>query len=160
MVADATSTLSAAGYTVTLPTTIRVVDRITIKNAGGTYYTMYLTDRLTQRDIDAGKVVPTVTSTPNNCFIMGRTIYFDRLADAEYTVYIDGWKYTVDMSDDTDTASIFGIDELVVAMATSRLYMHLKQSQEAGEWQQLAEMISTSYMDETIGKPIGSLEPA
>lgn len=160
MVADATTTLSADGYTITLPTTVRIVDRITIKNAGGSYYTMYLTDRLTQRDIDAGKVVPTSTATPGNCYIMGRVIHFDKLADADYTCYIDGWIYTVDMTDDTDTPSIVGIDELIVAMATSRLYLHLKQSQEAQEWMGLAEMISSSYMDETIGKPIGSLEPA
>lgn len=160
MVNDSTTTLSSAGYTVTLPTTIRIVDKITLKNAGGTYYPQYIWDRLTARDYEAGKVVPTVTTTPSNCFIMGRVIHFDRLADADYTVYIDGWKYSVDMSDDSDTPSIIGIDEFITALATARFYMHLKQGQEANEWMALATMISQSYMDEVIGEQVGSLEPS
>jgi hypothetical protein len=137
---------------------MRLIERVTLKY-GSNYYNVTINDRETVRDLYS-KIVPTDSGTPADCFIAGRTIYFDRLADQSYTVYLDGVIYPTDMSGDSDTPSIYGIDELIVAMATSRLYMHLKQPQGAQEWFGLAQTIAQGMFDEVHGGVVDTLDPS
>lgn len=154
---DSSLSLASPNYMVTLPSTVRLVEKVKLKDSSGDYYTVYIRDRQTFRDLYS-KVVPTDSGTPVDCFIMGRKIYFDRKADATYTVYLDVHKYPVEMTADGNSPSISGIDELIVATSTARLYLHLKQPEAAASWMALADTIAQDSLDEIIGSTVSQLE--
>jgi hypothetical protein len=159
---DSSLELDTDAYSASLPSTVRLVEVVKLLLSGGsTYYNVKVLDRQTFRDYNAGEMAPTTSGTPTMCYIAGRTIYFNKKSDVDNTaIWLDVFIYPVDMVEDTDTPSISGIDELIVALATSRFYMHLKQPEAAKEWNGLASMIAGATMDEVVGPPVDHLEPS
>lgn len=157
MTTDSSGALASTDYTEALPSTIRKVERVVIKDSSDNYYNVRILGRKTFRSIWP-EIVPATSGPSTECFIEGRTIYFSHKADKAYTVYIDGTTYTTDMSEDSDTPSITGIDDALVAQATAYMYMHLKQQQEAGMWFQIAQSEIMNKLDE-ISSPVGQLMP-
>jgi len=159
---DSSLELDTDDYSVALPDTIRLVEVVKLlRDSQTSYDPVKVLDRQTFRDYNAGEMAPTTSGTPTMCYIAGRTLYFNMKSDADDTViWLDTFIYPVDMSDDADTPSVIGIDELIVALATSRFYMHLKQPAEAKEWAGLASMIASSTLDEVVGPPVDHLEPS
>lgn len=156
---DSTASLSIGEYSVTIPTTVRLIERVRVRTAGLVYSEVYVRDRQTFRDMYSDNV-PATSACPTDCFLMGRAIKFNKKADVAYTLFLDVYKYPVDMSGEDSIPSIFGVDELIVALATSRFYMHLKQPEAAKEWNGLAQMIAASSLDEVVGPPVDHLEPS
>lgn len=159
---DSSLELDTDAYSAAIPATVRLIEVVKLLKSGETtYYTVKVLDRQTFRDYNAGEMAPTQSGTPTQCYIAGRTIYFNKKSDVDnMAIWLDTFIYPVDMTDDGDTPSIVGIDELIVALATSRFYMHLKQPEAAQEWNGLASMIAGATMDEVVGPPVDHLEPS
>lgn len=156
---DTSLTLSASAYYVSLPSTVRIVEGVRVKTSGGTWYDVDVLNRRLFRKRYA-KTVPTDSGAPADCCQIGRKLYFDRLADVAYSVYLDIVKHPVDMSDSVTTPSILGVDHIIVAFATAHMYMHLKQSKVAKEWFELGEYMLASASVETIGDSVTIMEGA
>jgi hypothetical protein len=128
---DSTGALAITDYTEALPATIRKVERVTIKDASSNYWTPDLIGKDEFRAMWP-EVIPQTSGPSSECFIENRTIYFSHKADVAYTIYLDGVKYTTDMSGDSDTPTLTGMDDILIAQATGYLYAHLKQPDMAG----------------------------
>jgi hypothetical protein len=155
---DSSTTLSAAGYTVSIPTTVRTIKKVRLKDANDNWCDPKLISKTLFRDIYP-KSVPDITGQPNDCFIEAQTIYFSSLSDLLYTVYLDCEIYATDMSGDSSTPSILGVDDILVMLATGYLYVHLKQPQVAEYWFQLASTKMSGKTEEVYGKCVDHLDP-
>lgn len=155
---DSSKSLAAAAYSITMPTSIRKVDKVRLKDASNNWYEVkyvgksYFTEMYPEG-------VPTVTGQPSHCYKEAGTLYFDKLADVTYTVYIDGYKYPTDMSAGGDSPSIDNVDDILIAQATGYVFASLKQTDIAAFWFQVAGAKADKRLDEMTPSEVGHLEP-
>jgi len=155
---DSTKTLSATSYSVALPTTMRKVDGVRLKNASNEYYEVEYVGKSYFTEIYS-EVVPSVTGQPSLCYMENRTLYFDKKADVEYTVYIDGYTYITDLTDTGVYPQLLKLRDIIAAQAAAYVFGSLKQLDMANFWFGVAMSKLELRSDEMTIKQVGQLEP-
>lgn len=156
---DSSQTLSAASSSITLPTTIRRVDAVRLVDASSNSYKVELVGKSYFYEVYPD-VTPIITGQPMHCYVEGGSIYFDKKADVNYTVHLDIYKYPTAMSDGTDTPTVTGKDDILVAQASGYVFASLKQTDMAQFWFAIATQKMMERIEETMAKkPVGQLEP-
>ncbi|MBW1996420.1 MAG: hypothetical protein JRJ29_00505 [Deltaproteobacteria bacterium] len=153
------TTLSSGDHTVSLPSNIRLLTGMRIVADGTTNY--QIVEVIDQKEFENKypDPVPTVSGTPVEATVYGRTIYFDKKADQDYNLYLYARVYPTDMSDDDDEPSMTGVDHMIIALATALMYLHLKQPESASVWFDLYKAFQADAMNEVTGATVTLAEP-
>lgn len=149
LVLNSEKTLAAAGYSIALADTVRIVKSPVRLLASGTWYDVELYSREEFRRMNSA-MVPATSGTPDDCVQIGRSLHFNKKADVQYTVYMDAIKYPVAMSNDDATPSIYGVDHIIVAAGTGWLYLHRHLPASADPWFSIANALLSDLVGEVV----------
>ena len=155
---SSTVSLAYGNYMAAKPSDYRKIIEVRLSDTDNNYYDIEICGRSRFREL-VPEFIPGDYGLPSYCYLENGIYYFDYLADKTYTVRYDGYKYPTAMSGTSDTPSITGFDDIIVAQATGYIFASIKQTDMSAFWFAIAEAKLRDKLDETRISEVGQLEP-